>query len=305
MRVAITGASGMLGRFVVDAVALEDHEVIAIDVARSPDRSTVLADVLDPKALAGAMAGCDAVIHLAAIDQARSASEQVFFSTNVLGTWNVLMVAERLHMRRAVICSSVAALGLSPQFPPDSLPIAVEHALRPVSAYGISKQAAETVAAGFVRRGKLQVICLRPALVTFPHHVAGWERAAALADGASPAARSSTGEVTAPEPLPLTGAYVGPHDAGRAFAAALRAEGDGFTICYVTADDTMSRRPTIQLLAERMKAPSVVTQPLLYSSFAQASPFDLEPSRMFLNWSPSERWADIVARYASRAEGSA
>lgn len=281
----------MLGRFVTAAVA-DRHEVVPMDVVPGREAGVTPVDVLDLEGLTRAMKGCEAVIHLAALDQARAAPDGAFFHTNALGTWNVLMTAERLGLERAVICSSVAALGLAPGTPPESLPIPVHHPLRPVSAYGISKQVSEAVAAGFARRGRLKVACLRPALVTFPHQVAGW---AAAADGMP--SSTGPGSRAAPEPLPLTYAYVGPEDAGRAFAAALDAPIAGFTICYVTAADTLSRRPTLDVLAERMAARSPVTHPTLFAAMPGASPFDLEPTHRFLAWRPRDTWADVVARH--------
>jgi nucleoside-diphosphate-sugar epimerase len=131
MKVAVTGASGMLGRFVV--AALERHDVIAVDRVACEGHSTVLADMRDRTALADALAGCEAVIHLAAIDGARAATEDEFYEVNVMGTWNVLATAERLGLRRAVVCSSVSALGLRPAAPPQALPIAVDHPMRPIT----------------------------------------------------------------------------------------------------------------------------------------------------------------------------
>lgn len=300
MRVAITGASGMLGRFVVEDVA-KDHDVVALDLVSCPGHSTILVDVLDLDALTQALAGCDAVIHLAAVDQARNAPEHEFFATNALGSWNILMVAERLGVRRAVLCSSVAALGLRPGAPPLSLPIPVDHPLRPITAYGISKQVAETVAAGFVQRGKLQVVCLRPALVAFPHQVAEWATVAAEADGAPPPRGVPFLAERVLEPLPLTGAYVGPEDAARAFTASLQADVDGLATFYVTAQDTMSGRPTIELLADRLGARPPITRPAVFGRLNQASPFDLDPTLHALGWSPRDRWADVVARYGNLA----
>lgn len=301
MRVAVTGASGMLGRFVVEEIA-RDHEIVALDLVPHPSRPSIVVDVLDANALIQGLEGCDAVIHLAAIDQARTASEHQFFETNVLGSWNVLLAAERLGLHRAVLCSSVAALGLRPAAPPVSLPIPVDHPLRPITAYGISKQMAEVVAAGFVRRGKLHVVCLRLALVTFPHQVAEWATVAAEADGAPVPAEILLVADRVLEPLPLTYAYVGPDDAARAFTASLQADVDGFATFYVTAEDTMSSKPTVEIMADRLGARPPITRAALFNGLSQASPFDLEPTLRTLKWSSRERWAGLVGRYGRFVE---
>ena len=295
MRVAVTGAAGMLGGFVVRALASE-HEVVEIDRVPSPGRHVVLLDVLDLDAVRSAIRGCEAVVHLAAIDQARAAPDEEVLTVNVQGTSTVFLAAEAEGVRRVVHCSSVAALGLSSDWPPLSLPVPIDHPLRPVSAYGLSKHAGEVIAAAFARRG-LEVACLRPALITFPHQVAEWAAVAAEADGRAPPPGLRPVPRRVLEPLPLTCAYVSPDDAGRAFAAALRAEFRGPLIAYVTALDTMSARPTADLFADRLRTEPPVTRPELFAALPHATPYDLEPSLRLLGWQPRDSWADVVARY--------
>ncbi len=295
MKVAITGASGMLGRFVARAVARE-HDVVALDLAANPDRPSTPVDVGDFEGVKRAMTGCDAVIHLAALDQARPASEQQFFAVNAVGAWNVLLAAEELGMRRAVLCSSVAALGLRVGAPPQSLPIPVDHEKTPVSAYGASKQATELAGECFARRGKLTVTCLRPALVTFPHQIPEWVVVAAEADGLPPPAGAPAVLERVQESLPLTCAWVAPEDAAEAFLAALTADLPPFSAFFVTAADTMSSRATPIMVADRLAANPPITRPALYQTLPQASLYDLEPARAALGWTPKLRWGDMVAR---------
>jgi len=289
----------MLGRLVSEGLG-QQHDVVGLDiVASASDPSVAIVDILDSNAVTGAMKGCDAVIHLAAIDGPRVATGEAFFRTNALGTWNVFAGAEELGIQRVVLCSSVAALGLSPSMPPVSLPIGTDHPTRPVTAYGISKLAAETVAEGFARRGLLQVVCIRSSLVTFPHQVASWAIAAAKKDGLPPPMGIVSAVESVPEDLPLTNAYVGPDDVVRAFIAAVLADNiQGFNLMYVTAEDTMSRRPTLEVLRDNMQTRPTVTQPEIYQRLAQASPYDLEPARRILGWAPQWRWSDVVKRYA-------
>ena len=240
------------------------------------------------------MAGCDAVIHLAGLDQVQVSPDHAFFATNAAGSFNVLAAAERLGMTRAVLCSSVAALGLRAGTAPLTLPIPVDFPPCPVSAYGISKLAAEIAAAGIARRGRLTVVCLRPALVIFPHHAAGWARVTAVADGAPPGADLPMAE--APEPLPLTRAFVGPEDAARAFVAAVTASVSGMEIFFVTAEDTMTAHPTIATLAATMGAQPEIADAALYGRNPRASPFDLRPTQRRLGWHPRDGWAELIAR---------
>jgi nucleoside-diphosphate-sugar epimerase len=295
MKVAVTGASGLLGRFVVAALA--DHEVVAIDRVAVAEHGTHVVDMLDKSALAAALDGCEAVIHLAAIDAARVADEDTFYEVNVLGTWNVLSAAERSGIRRAVVCSSVSALGLRWEAPPRTLPIPVEEKHRPIGAYGLSKQACETLAAGFAGRGRMTVACLRPALVTFPRHVPEWALMVAEFDGTPPPNGVAVPITRTAETISPTRAYIGPEDAARAFAAALVADIDGFALCYVTAADSLSTGPTPENIGRGFGVVPRIARPELYEAFPNASPFDLEPARIALGWQPRDRWPDIVARY--------
>jgi nucleoside-diphosphate-sugar epimerase len=282
MKVAITGASGMLGRFVARAVARE-HEVVALDIAPNPDRPSATVDVADFPGLKAAMAGCDAMIHLAALDQARPASEQAFFTVNVVG------------MRRVVLTSSVAALGLRPDSPPDFLPVPIDHPQRPVIAYGASKQATELAGECFARRGKLTVVALRPALVTFPHQMIGWAKAAAEIDGAPLDPKLAASPDLAPEPISASCAWVAPEDAAEAFALALTADLPAFSAFFLTGPDMMSARPTEIALSERYGAPMKIADPALYAADPRATPYDLAPAQAMLGWSPKQRWPDRVA----------
>jgi UDP-glucose 4-epimerase len=296
MKVAVTGASGMLGRFVVAALA--GHEIVAVDRIACAGHDTKLADILDREALAAAFAGCEAVIHLAAIDGARTAEEDDFYEVNVMGTWNVLVTAERLGLRRAVLASSVSALGLRPGAPPDALPIAVDHPMRPVAAYGLSKQGVETLAAAFAARGRLTVACLRPTLITFPHQMPEWATVAAEADGIPTPDGVPPIATRVLEPLPFTRSFVSAPDVARAFAAALDAPIDGLLRCYLTAATTMTVHPTVDAIARSFGQHVPLARPDLYAASPQASPFDLEAARTGLGWQPRDTWHDLIARHA-------
>ena len=64
--------------------------------------------IRDPKLVAEAVKGCDAVIHLAAIHNPNLATAPLVYQTNVIGTWNVHQAAHRLGIKRVVSASSNA-----------------------------------------------------------------------------------------------------------------------------------------------------------------------------------------------------
>jgi UDP-glucose 4-epimerase len=70
MLVTVTGGSGYIGSHVVDKLVRAGHRVRVIDsrtLWRNPDAEYIVADLFDEAALATAVAGTDAVFHLAAL----------------------------------------------------------------------------------------------------------------------------------------------------------------------------------------------------------------------------------------------
>jgi UDP-glucose 4-epimerase len=269
------------------------HQVIAIDLVPTPGHDTLVADMLDLPALTAAFAGADAVVHLAALDGARDASEEAFIATNTMGSWNALKAAEQNNIRKFVLCSSISAVGLGPGTPPLTLPVAVDHPQRPVSAYGISKQAGEMLAEAFVRRGALDVICLRPCFIMFPHLVAEVATLVAAADGVAPPPGLVRSTVPMNEPLTSTRSFVSPADAARAFAAALDTDIPGFSRFFVAGPDTCSAQATPQMVQTVFGVTPPATD--LYARTPRAGVFDIAPTRAALGWAPRDHWADLIA----------
>ncbi|HZU84067.1 MAG TPA: NAD(P)H-binding protein, partial [Polyangiaceae bacterium] len=72
MRVFLTGGTGFVGSHVIPALLAGGHAVRALRRRPAPDASVtaglewVTGDVLDPRSLADAAAGCEVAIHAAA-----------------------------------------------------------------------------------------------------------------------------------------------------------------------------------------------------------------------------------------------
>lgn len=97
MRVLVTGASGLLGGAVARAIADAGHEVRTFQrrPAGIPGIGDSLGSVTDPTAVADAVRGMDAVVHLAAkVSLAGNPAE--FERVNVGGTRNMLEAASGL-----------------------------------------------------------------------------------------------------------------------------------------------------------------------------------------------------------------
>lgn len=154
-KVLITGSSGRIGHATAIELKAHGYEVIGVDLTRRAGVHTYIADVEDMGQVVNIMAGCDAVIHLAAIPSPLSHSPEVVFRTNVNSTFNILQAAAVLGIKRVVMASSVSALGIAfrfRDFTPQYVPVDEDHPLLSQDAYGLSKSVGEHIAEGFVRR---------------------------------------------------------------------------------------------------------------------------------------------------------
>ena len=173
MKVAVTGAHGRVGQLVLAELVKSGHEAVALTRNRwagCPVEQR-LADVLDVEALVAGMQGCDAVIHLAAMASPSAGAETAVFQSNAVGTFNVLLAAGQLGIRRASIASSGCALGDTYNHKaliPDYLPVDERHPPRPDNCYGLGKLALEGVAEGFAQRFDMSIATLRITWVIGP-----------------------------------------------------------------------------------------------------------------------------------------
>lgn len=162
MRVLITGAAGTIGRRLSAALA-EDHELRLADLhAPEDDPRWMRLDVADPRQCAAAVAGMDAVIHLAIASGFEGPHEddafnQQRFDVNVRGTFNLLSAAARAGVRRFVHTSSIMVVWGYP--PPQR--VAGDAEPRPVGTYALTKQMAEAAARYVSQSTGLSTICLR------------------------------------------------------------------------------------------------------------------------------------------------
>jgi farnesol dehydrogenase len=116
MKILVTGGTGFLGRRIVSELA-ERHELrLLVRAGSSRDRfpagvEFAAGDVTDRLSLVRAAAGCDAVVHAAALVKILAPAEQ-FDRINIGGLDNVLAAAEQAGtVERVVYVSSFIALG--------------------------------------------------------------------------------------------------------------------------------------------------------------------------------------------------
>jgi uronate dehydrogenase len=212
-RVLVTGAAGTIGRIVCAGLAARGWTVRGLD--RAPLDGVdgladppVVADVEDAAAVRTAMAGMDAVVHLAGI-----AGEAPFAEILPImnGTFQVFDAARRESAARRdggvriVYASSNHAVGYTPRMelaPVDLLP-------RPDTYYGVSKVFGEALGRLMVDRYDLEVVCLR---------IGSWKQY--------------------PESVRELSTWLSPADGVRLVHAALVAPDVGFAVVYGISANT-------------------------------------------------------------------
>ena len=166
MRILVTGASGFVGRALVEDLAAQGHrvraamrqpadifsrtvEVVAVsDLARTLEWRPLLSDI-------------NAVVHLAGIAHITSGiAEDLYDRVNRAATAALAAAAARDRIERLVFVSSIRAQA----GPACDHPLTETDAPHPVDAYGRSKLAAEEA----IRGASLPFTILRPALIYGP-----------------------------------------------------------------------------------------------------------------------------------------
>ena len=149
MKVVVTGGAGFIGSQLVDALVARGDSVAIVDNLSTGSRRNVnpkarlhVVDITDAAAVAAVFASerPDAVSHHAAQTDVRRSLADVPFDarTNILGSIHVLDGCVK-HGAKKVVFASTSAI-----YPEtDALPTPETHALRPVSAYGVSKMTVE------------------------------------------------------------------------------------------------------------------------------------------------------------------
>ncbi|HEX6779026.1 MAG TPA: NAD-dependent epimerase/dehydratase family protein [Ktedonobacterales bacterium] len=184
MRVLITGGAGFIGSHLVDRLlngqargSAPDIELVVLDNLRrgrrahlEPHLSAGLlrffeADIRDEATLHEAMRGVEVVIHLAAQSNVIGSEQDrdYAFTTNVVGTYTALKVAEAAGVRRFLFSSSREIYG-----EPETLPVREDAPLAPKNAYGASKVAGEMYVRIAQARHALETVIFRLANVYGP-----------------------------------------------------------------------------------------------------------------------------------------
>lgn len=173
-KILVTGADGFIGSHLVEALVRSGADVRAFVLYNSfnswgwldhcaPDvkgQFEIFAgDVRDPNGVDQAVAGCDRIMHLAALIAIPYSyhSPDTYVDTNVKGTLNVVQAARRHGVSRVVHTSTSEVYGTA-RF----VPITEEHPLQGQSPYSASKIGADQLAMSFYSSFGTPVTTIRP-----------------------------------------------------------------------------------------------------------------------------------------------
>ena len=166
MRILVTGASGFVGRALVEDLAAQGHRVRAAmrqpaDIFSRAVEVVAVSDLARPLEWRSLLSDINAVVHLAGIAHITSGiAEDLYDRVNRAATAALATAAARDRIERLIFVSSIRAQS----GPACDHPLTEADAPHPVDAYGRSKLAAEDA----IRAAQLPFTILRPALIYGP-----------------------------------------------------------------------------------------------------------------------------------------
>lgn len=171
MNILVTGASGFLGRHILEQLRGEDHTVRALsrDPLAEVAHGTVFGgDILKPETLAAPLEGVDVLIHAAGLVSFEPEDARAMWRVHVEGTDNLLTAAKAAGVKRVIYISTSGTVAVSDD--PDF--VGTERSPSPLSIvrawpYYRSKLFAEQCALGH-SSDAFPVICLNPSLLLGP-----------------------------------------------------------------------------------------------------------------------------------------
>ncbi|MDD1147831.1 NAD-dependent epimerase/dehydratase family protein [Pseudomonas sp. TNT2022 ID357] len=168
-RILVTGGAGFIGSHLVDALLAKGYGVRVLDdlstgkvsnlPVDNPQLQLVVGDVADAAALAEAMHGCGAVVHLAAVASVQASVEDPVrtHQSNFIGTLRVCEAMVAAGIRRVVFASSAAVYGNNGE----GTPINEDTPKSPLTPYAADKLASEYYLDFYRRQHGLEPVILR------------------------------------------------------------------------------------------------------------------------------------------------
>lgn len=177
MKALVTGATGFVGSAVARLLLARGESVRVLTRADSDRRNiaelpveTAIGDLREPSSLEAALAGCDALFHVAADYRLWVPDPDAIYAVNVEGTRNLLRCAAKAGVTRMVYTSSVATLGLHKDGSPanEDSPVGLDDM---IGHYKRSKFLAEAEVRRLIAEEGLPVVTVNPSTPIGPRDV--------------------------------------------------------------------------------------------------------------------------------------
>ncbi len=166
----VTGGCGFIGSHLVDCLLKKGHFVRVIDNCSTGRLSNLehckenkkltiyVQDIRNKEGIQEIFEGVDYVFHLAALaDIVPSIQKpEEYYTSNVLGTFNVLQCVKNRNIRKFVYAASSSCYGI-----PDQYPTNEEAEIRPQYPYALTKRLSEETVLHWGQVYKVPVISLR------------------------------------------------------------------------------------------------------------------------------------------------
>jgi UDP-glucose 4-epimerase len=142
LSVLVFGATGFVGRNLVERLVLEGYDVIGSDVTDNPYAGTVdylKGDILDRNHVFEAAKKSDIIVHLAASSLVESLKDPLRnMRVNVEGTLNILDAARKYDVHKVIYSSASSVVGSVERSPVDE-----SQGCTPRTPYAVAKKACE------------------------------------------------------------------------------------------------------------------------------------------------------------------
>lgn len=175
-KVLVTGAAGFLGSRLVRQLLEAGEEVKGLVRASSSMKNLadiprdkldlIEGDVTVEHSVYRAMAGCDRLYHVAAVNRLWAPNRKDVLDAAIVGTEQVLSAAKKRGIARVVCTSSVATLGTTPS--PEEMDESHAFNLQDPETYIEGKKKAEDLALALNEEGRFEVIAALPAVILGP-----------------------------------------------------------------------------------------------------------------------------------------
>lgn len=165
MKVLVTGGAGFIGSHITDLLCRQKHRVVVFDNLSFGFREFVnkkakliVGDLRRPTEINRALAGIEAVIHMAALSKIPSCIEKPkeAFDINLTGGINLLEAMRKRKIKNIIFSSTAAVYG-----EPKKIPIKEDDPKFPLQPYGATKLAFEQLLCAYAKTYGFNAVCLR------------------------------------------------------------------------------------------------------------------------------------------------